>query len=1106
MTNKTIKFVTKRDLTKENYDPSKILRWELWAAKGIEDKVDWQAGVMKVQKDLYDGISTEQINDLLIKHFLSIPSSNCDLVAGRLLSAQIRKKVFGDFIPTVKTQFEHMIDIGMMKPMTYTDEEYKEIETIIDHDRDFNLKASQVKQIYGKYSLSNRAKGIKYETPQFVSMRMAMALSEFEPDRVSMVKRFYDMFSLDKGSAPTPNQTNLGTFQNGYFSCVLYTVADDSDSLAIGDHIAYKMTLKSAGIGGHLNVRSIGDPVKNGAIVHKGKLYYYNAVAGAVHANRQGARGGACTQFFSVYDPEVMTIIHLQNPRTPVDQQNRDLDFAIQYNDFFISKFIHDQEIFLFNAFTAPDLQEAFFDSDSKRFAEIYAKYEADPNFKKTYHKARDLMIAALIQSHEVSTLYSANMTEINRHTPFKEPIHSSNLCVAPETLILTDKGHLEIGSLENQTVNVWNGSEWSETVIKKTGENQKLITVFTDSGPSLTCTPYHKFYVFDGYNKPYVEKRAYELLEGDKLCKFDLPVLEGTETLDKAYINGFYTGDGCLVSDDQQRVYLYGEKRALSNHFTEGGVWIVEPQYNRMFKHYKDLKPKFFVPDSDYTVKSRLDWFAGLLDADGCVYRNKGNQQLVVNSVDPDFLTRTLLMLQTLGISAKSKVNAEEALRKLPKNDKTKDKGDYWCKTSYRLLVNSVDVQKLMKLGLKTNRLVITEHTPDRSASQFVKVDSVNDLGRYDDTYCFTEPKRHMGVFNGILTGQCLEITQPTKPYMNMMDLYSEEHNDSKGEISMCALGAVIPSNITSDEEYEETCYLQLKMIDKCMELNDYAFPHLKTTVLSRRNAGVGVVGVAHLMAKKKLKFNTPEGYKFMHWLAERHSYFLIKASLRIAKERGVAPWIYKTKWPEGWTPISTYNRNVDSIADFELHYDWKTLTEEIVAFGGIAHSCLVAHMPTESSSKRSGMPNSFYPIRAKRLIKTDGTNSIEFLAPDIDELEDDYQIAFDLTVEEQYKFYAIWQKFADQAISLDIWSDRVKNEKLPASRLIEEFMCASIYGAKTRYYTTSKTTQGKTTASTMNEGGFMDRMKANTTKTVVQSASDEEDERGCAGGFCSV
>lgn len=51
----------------------------------------------------------------------------------------------------------------------------------------------------------------------------------------------------------------------------------------------------SAGIGGNLNVRSVGDPVRNGAITHQGKMPYYNHIAGAVMANMQAGRGGACT-------------------------------------------------------------------------------------------------------------------------------------------------------------------------------------------------------------------------------------------------------------------------------------------------------------------------------------------------------------------------------------------------------------------------------------------------------------------------------------------------------------------------------------------------------------------------------------------------------------------------------------------------------------------------------------------------------------------------------------------------------------------------------------------------------------------------------------------
>ena len=56
------------------------------------------------------------------------------------------------------------------------------------------------------------------------------------------------------------------------------------------------------------------------------------------------------------------------------------------------------------------------------------------------------------------------------------------NLCVAPETLVLTDNGHIEIKSLENKLVNVWNGEEFSQVEIKKTGINKELIKITVEN------------------------------------------------------------------------------------------------------------------------------------------------------------------------------------------------------------------------------------------------------------------------------------------------------------------------------------------------------------------------------------------------------------------------------------------------------------------------------------------------------------------------------------------------------------------------------------------------------------------------------------------------
>ena len=91
--------------------------------------------------------------------------------------------------------------------------------------------------------------------------------------------------------------------------------------------------------------------------------------------------------------------------------------------------------------------------------------------------------------------------------------ISSLNLCVAPETKILTRDGYQIISELEGENVDVWNGKEWSPVDVVKTGENQKLISVLTSSNQELVCTEYHKWYVQTGYtNGKIIEKRTHEL------------------------------------------------------------------------------------------------------------------------------------------------------------------------------------------------------------------------------------------------------------------------------------------------------------------------------------------------------------------------------------------------------------------------------------------------------------------------------------------------------------------------------------------------------------------------------------------------------------------
>ena len=325
-------------------------------------------------------------------------------------------------------------------------------------------------------------------------------------------------------------------------------------------------------------------------------------------------------------------------------------------------------------------------------------------------------------------------------------------------------------------------------------------------------------------------------------------------------------------------------------------------------------------------------------------------------------------------------------------------------------------------------------------------------------DVYDITVKGVHNFYANGILVHNCAEIAEPTKPYASVAQLY-QPWDETHGEIALCSLGGIIVSNITSDEEYAMAAYYTLKMIDYCILNSHYEFKSLEDSAKARMNAGVGVLGLAHLMAKKNIKYGTQESRNFIHEQFETHMWHLVNASLKISKERGVAKWMHKTLWPTGWTPISTYNKNVDELVTVEPKRDWNGFSLAAIENGGIGHSVLCAHMPGESSTIAAGTTNSMYPIRDYDLSKTNDTLNVDWVAPDSTDLRDNYTIAWDVAPNDMMMDYAVAQKWTDQAISADIWQRVQGTTVVTTEDLIGRYRVMVKYGVKTRYYLNSLT-----------------------------------------------
>lgn len=340
-----------------------------------------------------------------------------------------------------------------------------------------------------------------------------------------------------------------------------------------------------------------------------------------------------------------------------------------------------------------------------------------------------------------------------------------------------------------------------------------------------------------------------------------------------------------------------------------------------------------------------------------------------------------------------------------------------------------------------------------------------------------------------------CQEIAEPTKGFNSVADLY-RDYEDGDGEIALCSIGGIIVSNIESDEQYADAAYYALKMVDVCIHKSDYVFPTLEHTAKARMNAGIGILGLAHLMAKKGMKYDDQEGLNFIHELTETHAWHLINASLRLGKELGNAPWMHKTKWPQGWTPLSTYEKRVDELVTVENKRDWAALSAAIIANGGIRNSVTCAHMPGESSTIGAGTTNGPYPIREFDLLKTNDTLINHWVAPDSTRLKNKYQFAWDISTSDMIKVYAVMQKWCDQGISADLFVKIQGDDKVSSSQMIKDYLDIVRYGMKSRYYVNSLTSKGNNLESTEN---------------AIVSLADvvtevTEDDRGCSSGACSL
>ena len=296
-------------------------------------------------------------------------------------------------------------------------------------------------------------------------------------------------------------------------------------------------------------------------------------------------------------------------------------------------------------------------------------------------------------------------------------------------------------------------------------------------------------------------------------------------------------------------------------------------------------------------------------------------------------------------------------------------------------------------------------------------------------------------------MSNLCQEITLPTTPI---------NHIDGDGEIALCILSAINVGKLRNLEEMEELCDLSVRALDELIDYQGYPVEAARISTLARRSVGVGFIGLAHYLAKNGVKYDDKEAWKLVHDLSESFQYYLLKASNKLAQEKGPCVYFHRTKYYDGILPIDTYKKDVDEIVPNDLSCDWGALREDI-QLHGLRHSTLSAQMPSESSSVVCNATNGIEPPRDYLSTKKSKKGPLKQVVPQVGTLKNNYTLLWDMPNNTGYiNVVAVMQKFFDQAISGN-WSynpENYDNNEVPTSVMAQDLLTTFKYGWKTSYY----------------------------------------------------
>tara|TARA_B100000513_G_scaffold136635_1_gene61742 strand:- start:94 stop:2445 length:2352 start_codon:yes stop_codon:yes gene_type:complete len=433
MTENEEMYVTKRNGEREIVSFDKILQRIKNTGQEANIQLNYTMLAMKVIDQLYDGISTSQIDELTSEQCASLASTHPDYntLAGRIVVSNLQKNTHSEFVKVVNDLY-HFRDGHDKQCPIISEKQYisvqknsEKFEEMIDYERDYLIDYFGFKTLERAYLLRINKKIV--ERPQHMWMRVAIGI---HGDDLERVKESYDAMSQKYFTHATPTLFNAGTPRPQLSSCFLIAMEDDSIQ---GIYNTLKdcanISKWAGGIGLHIhNIRSTGTHIRGTNGTSNGivpMLRVFNTTAKYVDQGG-GKRNGSFAIYLEPWHGDIEVFLQMRKNHGDEELKARDLFYGLWIPDLFMDRVKTNSTWTLMCPDECPGLSDVYGDE----FKELYERYESQGRGKKTM-QARDLWFQILDAQMETGTPYLCYKDAANRKSNQKNIgiIKSSNLC-----------------------------------------------------------------------------------------------------------------------------------------------------------------------------------------------------------------------------------------------------------------------------------------------------------------------------------------------------------------------------------------------------------------------------------------------------------------------------------------------------------------------------------------------------------------------------------------------------------------------------------------------------------------------------------------------------